>query len=79
MVNSQRDIREALGSISPSMLKKNWEKNREDILRHLKWRGIFITREGLIPKAQLKKCIQLLSEHTRYQMMDLSDFSDLIE
>lgn len=79
MDKTKGNIREALGKVTPALLKKNWEKNREDILRYLKHRGIFITKEGLIHKTQLRKCIELLSEHTRYQMMDLEDFATIIE
>jgi hypothetical protein len=79
MYQTHEAIREALGSISPALLKKNWDENRGDIIRYLKWRGVFITKEHLIPKTQLKKCIELLAAHTKYRMMDLSDLSDLIE
>ena len=79
MYQANGDIQKALGSISPALLKKNWDENRGDIIRYLKWRGVLVTKENLIPKTQLKKCIELLVAHTKYRMMDLSDFSDLIE
>ena len=79
MNQAREPIREALGSVSPALMKKNWDENRGDIIRYLKWRGVFVTREHLIPKTQLKKCIELLAAHTKYRMMDLSDLSDLIE
>lgn len=79
MENTKGNTREAFGKVTPILLKKNWEKNREEVLRYLKHRGIFITKEGLIHKTQLRKCIELLSEHTRYQMMGLEDFASIIE
>lgn len=79
MYHTYGALREALGNVSPALLKKHWDENREDIIRYLKWRGIFINKQNLIPRSQLKKCIELLADHTKYRMMDLSDFSDLIE
>lgn len=66
-------------NVAPSLVRRNWKENKEDIIRLLKDRGVYVTKDLKIHRTQIERAIQVLLQDTRFKTMNINELADLVE
>lgn len=66
-------------NVTPSLVRRNWKENKEDIIRLLKNRGVYVTKDLKIHRTQIERAIQVLLQDTRFKTMNITELADLVE